>query len=303
LVPPDWTLDIIRREPTPTVLNSLVRPWQTARDAKLFPKIKYTGASDDPNAILYSTGVRVTYPGEIPADSTTIDAIDPVTGQLRIDVYTAMMALSVTNDMMEDASVDMEAFLRDVFQETIDLEQDNRIINGTGKGQARGILAAPSSSATADEPQYIVSGDANTVTADGIKNLAFGIAPQYLRNARFVMNWLSTARAIDELKDGDGNYLWSMGNQDNRLASSILDRRLLGFEVAYSEFMPNVAANAFPAVFGDLLGYYLVQRIGFSIQVLRETKAKLNQIELVGRLRFGGRVAKPWSLKTLKIST
>ncbi|OGF05250.1 MAG: hypothetical protein A2W00_04695 [Candidatus Eisenbacteria bacterium RBG_16_71_46] len=303
-VPPDWTLDIIRREPTPLVISSLVRRWQTARDAKIFPKVRYTGnADDDANAVLYSTGVRVTYPGEIPDADTTIDTTDPATGELRIDVYTAMLSSSITNDMLEDAAVDVEAFLREIYQETVDLEQDYRILRGTGVGQASGILKNPSSSATGDEPQYIVSGVADALTADGILDLAFGLAPQYLRNARFIMNWLSTAKAITKLKDGEGNYLWSMGSQDNRLARPILNRDLLGFPPAYSEFMPAVAANAYPIIFGDPMGYYLVQRIGFSIQVLRETKAKRNQIELVGRLRFGGKVAKPWAMKVQKVAT
>ena len=50
-------------------------------------------------------------------------------------------------------------------------------------------------------------------------------------------------------------------------------------------------------VFGDLSGYYLVHRVGFSIQVLREVEALRNRLVLVGRMRFGGAVAEPWKLK------
>ena len=53
-------------------------------------------------------------------------------------------------------------------------------------------------------------------------------------------------------------------------------------------------------IYGDLKGYYLVNRIGFSIQALDQTKAKRNQIELVGRVRFGGAPVEHWRLKLLK---
>ncbi len=302
LVPPDWVAQLIRREPTPLSINSNVQTWDTLRDRVIFPKVKYTGASDDSNAVLYSTGMRVTYPGEVPADSTTIDMTEPTFGEIEVPVYTAMGAVSVSNNQLEDSPIAFQQFLMDVIGETVGLEYDLRILKGDGVGKARGIIANPSSSATADEPQYVVSGNATSLTADGLKNLAYSVAPQYLNNAKFVTSWLSGAKTIDELKDGDGNYMWSMGTQDNRLANGILDRRLLGFPVLYSEFMPAMAASAYPIIFGDLRGYLLARRLGMTVQVLRETKAKQNQVELVVRFRFGGKVLKPWALKVQKCS-
>lgn len=66
--------------------------------------------------------------------------------------------------------------------------------------------------------------------------------------------------------------------------------------------MPNVAAGAFPLIFGDLRGYQMVRRIGFSVQVLRELYAEVGQIALVGRVRFGGQVTEPWRMRALKVS-
>jgi HK97 family phage major capsid protein len=61
--------------------------------------------------------------------------------------------------------------------------------------------------------------------------------------------------------------------------------------------MPNVAANNYPVIFGDLSGYTMVNRVGFSIQVLRELYAELGQVAVVGRIRFGGQVLEPWRLR------
>ena len=40
-----------------------------------------------------------------------------------------------------------------------------------------------------------------------------------------------------------------------------------------------------------------MNRVGFSVQVLREVEALRNRLVLVGRLRFGGAVAESWKLK------
>ena len=64
--------------------------------------------------------------------------------------------------------------------------------------------------------------------------------------------------------------------------------------------MPDAATGAFPVIYGDLKGMYVAQRVGFSIQVLDQTKAKANQIELVGRVRFGAKPVEPFRLKIQK---
>lgn len=301
--PPDWTPFLIDRKPTPTSVVDLVTTWMTTSDRKIFPRNAYAGNStDDPNAVLYSTNVRVTYPGEIPPSQTTIDASTPATGSFEIGVHTAMLAMDMTLNQLEDSPLAIQNWITSKFGETVRLEWANRIINGTGKGQARGILANPSSSETATDPAYVVSGSASALTGDALKGLVHDLAPQYLENCYWVMNWRNTAKAIDLLKDGQGRYLWNDGMTRDGLTVDLRNRNLCGFGVVYNEFMPNVAANAFPIVFGDLSGYYLVPRVGFSIQVLRETKAKQNMIELVGRLRFGGDIAEPWKIRVQRVS-
>ncbi len=95
--------------------------------------------------------------------------------------------------------------------------------------------------------------------------------------------------------------MWGYGLQDDGLSPDLHSRRLLGYDVNYSGFMPSPAAGTYPVIFGDLSGYYLVNRVGFSIQVLRELYAETNQILLLGRLRFGGQVAEDWKIKVQRV--
>lgn len=293
LVPTDWQNRIISRKPTPTRIQNFVQSFETSRDSITLPRVVYN--TDD----IYTTGMRITWTGEVPPSSTAHQATQPVFGNIKIPVYTAMMSLPITRDLLEDAAFNLEAWLEDKFFETIELLVDNMILNGTGAGQPAGVLINPGAT---DQPTTVVSGDASLLTPDGIMNLGWSLPEQYDENGRFVMNKTNTGRQIALLKDADDRYLWGMGLQDSGMSVTIRGRELLGYPVAFSGFMPNVAANAYPILFGDLRGIYLVRRIGFTIEVLREISALINQVVILARVRFGVAVAEAFRLRIHKVS-
>lgn len=294
LVPDEVLNRVIAKEPTPTRVAGYCTQLNTSRDALAIPKVNYT--TDN----LYTTGMRVTWTGEVPASSTTHRVTDPVFGSVRVPVYTAMMSIPVTLDLLEDSLVALEPWLAMKFGETIELLRDNMVLNGSSVNQPSGILVNPG---TTNNPDTVVTGSAAALTADGIQSLIWSLPEQYDDSARVVFNKTNTGQALAKLKDGDGRYLWGAGLQDSGLVPDIKGRELLGYPVNFSGFMPNVGANAYPIIFGDFRGYYIVNRVGFSIQVLREIIAQDNQILLLGRVRFGGMVAEEWRFKIQKCST
>lgn len=291
LVPEDILAAIIQKVPTPTMVVTKVRQLQTMRDVLVIPRVNYT--TDN----LYTTGIRATWTGEVPASATSARVTDPVFGQTRVPVYTAMMSMPVTNDMIEDSAFPLLSWASDKFAETIDLLKDNMILNGSGIGQPSGILVNPG---TVGQPTVTVSGQSASLTADSLESVAFALPPQYDNNAGYIFNKLSTAKSIAQMKDGQGRYLWGAGLQDSGMVPGWKDRRLWGYDVTYSEFMPNIGASTYPVIFGDPTGYYLLNRVGFSIQVLRELYAETNQVLMLGRIRFGGQIAEDWKLKILQ---
>lgn len=292
LVPEDVLNRVIMRQPTPTRVAGRVTSLNTSRDALTMPKVNYS--TDD----LYSTGIRVTWTGEVPSSSTVHRVTDPVFGSVRIPVYTAMLSEPVTNDLIEDSAVALEPWLEARFNETIDLLFDNMVLNGAGVGQPSGILVNPNA---ANNPATVNTGDASALTGDGLIDLTEAVPEQYDENSVLVFNKTNTGKAIRKLKDGDGRPLVSYGAGDFGLASGRY-KEVNGYPYIWSGFMPNVGANTYPIIFGDLRGYYLVRRVGFSIQVLRELYAETNQILLLGRIRFGGLVAEDWRLKIQKVA-
>lgn len=303
LSPPEFLDRLVDRKATPARVAPLCERWDTGREAVNFPKVDYTGASDDANANIYTTGIRVIYTGETPSSSTIHRVTEPKFGYKRVSVFTAMMSLPVTRDLIEDSPIGVMNFIEEKFRETIGLDWDHKILNGTGAGQARGVLKNPVSSATAEDPQFVVTQDANNITWEGLQDIAWGLPEQYVNeNTSWIFNKTSTGLAIAKLKDGQGRPFWSMGLQDSGLENSIVKRSLLGYNVAYSQFMPNVAANAFPYILGDMKGYLHVVRLGFSIDALYEILAEVNQVLLIARLRFGGDIIEPWRLRVGKVS-
>jgi HK97 family phage major capsid protein len=285
-VPEDFLANVIMKRPTPVRVMNYVQSFNTTRDSLSIPKVNYS--TDD----LYTTGVRATWTGEIPASATTARVTDPVFGAVRVPVYTAMLSMPVTNDLLEDSAVALLPWAEARFAETIELLIDNMILNGTGVGQPFGILANPGG---AQQPASVSIG--NPATADNIIKLGWTLPEQYDDEARWVFNKTNFGQALAQLKDSNNRYIWGEGYQDSGLSPTIKNRELLGYPVNYSGFMPNQTANAFPVIFGDFRGYYLVRRVGFSVQVLRELYAETNQILLLGRVRFGGQVAEEWRLK------
>jgi HK97 family phage major capsid protein len=292
LVPDDLLARIVGRKPTPTRVAARTTRIPTGRDRVVMPKVNYS--TDD----IYTTGVRVNWTGEVPSSSTVHRVTDPKFGQIGISVYTAMLSMPLTLDMVEDATFPIVSWSSEKFRETVDITRDDIVLNGSGIGQGAGILLNPDGT---DQPAVVKSGNGSALTADGLLDLTWAIPEQYDENSTFVFNKTSTGKAIAKLKDADNRYLWAQFEQSG-LVLPARERPLLGYPVLFSALMPNVAANAFPAIFGDLSGYFLVDRVGFSIQVLREVYAENNQIVLLGRVRFGGQVAEPWKLKVHKVA-
>lgn len=290
LVPAQFLARMIEREAAIGNLANLVTNLQTSSDKLIIPKNTYS-ASDK-----YTTGVRVEWTDEEQGATTEQDAKNY--GNVIIPVHTAMMYHDVTNNMLEDSAFDILSWLQMKFRETSDVVDEDLIINGDGQGKPSGILL---NAGGANAPAVVISGHASQLTADGLIDLAWTMPSRYNRNSRFVFNRTSAGRAIAKLKDGDDRYLFAAGVNSDGLATA-RPETLLGYPISDNDFMPDVAANAFPVIFGDLRGYYKVNRVGFSIQVLKEIVATQNKIRLLGRKRVGGQVCEDWRIKAHRVS-
>ncbi len=299
--PAELIARVIGRLPAPTQLRSLVTTLTIGRDTLIMPRKQYSDSTDQ-----YTTAFRVTWTGEIPSDGTGLVARvndSNLLGNIEVPVHTAMLNAPVTRNLIEDSAFPIQAWLESELAQVIDLTYEDMILNGSSIGQPTGILFGAASGNAETSPNYpevILSSTAGGIDYGQLIDLQTALAPQYENEGtRWCMNKKSTYRALNKLLDSQNRPLFTTGYEDSGLVRA-RGRVLLGDEVVLSQFMPAIGASAFPLIYGDLKGYYVAQRVGFSIQVLDQTLAKANQIELVGRIRFGGKPIEPWRLKVGK---
>jgi HK97 family phage major capsid protein len=302
LAPVEVLAKLIERQPTPTRIQDAVDVVNTSRDAVSLPLVNYAGASDDTNAYIYTTGFRATATDENPTSDTQAQVTDTnIFGSIRVPVYTWLIEGVLTNNQVEDAMFDPMAWMTGKFLETIKLLRENMIVNGSGIGQSTGILTQASSSPNLIQNVPIIgTASSGNVTADSIITISEDVPEQYDENCRFAYAKTSTGKQIRLLKDSQNRYLFGLGYQDSGLVPG-KPKALNGYPTMFSQFVPAPAANSLSAIFGDFMGYTQVNRVGFSIQVLREIAARRNQVIILGRVRFGGLPVEPWRLRALKL--
>lgn len=296
LVPEDYQTELIKKIATNAMIRSLARVVQTGRDMAGWPRINYS--TDDK----YTSGVRLTWTGESPASATAHRVTEPVFGKINIPVHTAMASMPLTNDFLEDAVFDVLGYSQDLFAEAFALDEDNVFLNGTGANQPMGILTQ----VDGDGPASKVSGTSAAITTSGdahsgkrVNDVYYALPAQYRRRGVWVAN-SGTVQALDDLVDGNKRPILQTLNNGSMMADE--PQVLKGKRVIVDEFMPDIAANSYPLLFGDLSGYVVLDRVGLAIQRLTELYAETNMTLLLARKRVGGYCAESYRFKVLKAS-
>ncbi len=293
LVPVDQIMRIVQRQPAPTELLNYVTQLTTGRDMVSMPRVQYS--TDD----IWTTPFRVTWTGELPASDTAANVTDTsLFGEVQIPVKTAMMTAPLTNNMVEDSAFPIQAWLESKLSETDQLTREYMALSGNGASQPLGIYTAIGSTVE-PAPTSVLSGASAALAYDGLVNLMAAIPPQYDGNCRFICNKGSTYAALLKLKDSQNRPILHQGFNDYGIAGPRV-KTLMGDPIIFSQFAQDVGASNYPLIYGDFSGYYFVNRLGLTIQVLREVRARQNQIEVVARMRYGGKLVENWKIKVQK---
>lgn len=282
-VPPEMLAGIIRKEPAPTKLQDFVRTITVSSDRAMMLKSVY-GADD-----LYSSAVRV-YKTAEGAAATKTD--QPVFGTFTIDVHQFTAELSISRVLLEDSAFNIVAFMTEEFRIAYRNFRATKILTGSGVGEHAGILTR---AGTDNGPGIVKTGAAAGVTWQGLRKIKNAVPEQYDENCYYVFNKKSTQDAIEDLVDNNGRPLWPeaqrAGLQNGTPGS------LQGYSYLREAFMPDIAAGNKPYFFGDPRGYMVAQRLGMTVEPLREIEARRGQVVFLARFREGGDVAEPWRIK------
>jgi len=238
--------------------------------------------------------------GETGSRTTTAT---PQVGKYSIEAFELYAQPAATQKLLDDAAVDIEAWLAAKIADKISRIENAAYVNGTGAMQPRGFAsyttaADSGSGVTWGSIGHVVSGAAGGFAAanpaDKLHDLIGLVKDAYLTNARFVTR-RSVITAVRKFKDGMGNYLWQ--------PSFVLGQpeTIMGYAVTRAEDIPALATNSLSLFFGDFrAAYTIVDRLG--IRTLRDPYTNKPYVNFYTIKRTGGAVVDFEAIKAMKFA-
>ncbi|MBB6191191.1 HK97 family phage major capsid protein [Sphingobium wenxiniae] len=207
-------------------------------------------------------------------------------GQKRLDAYVdATPWVKLSFELLQDSVFNLEEFLAEALGERLGRRANGRLTTGTGTGQANGVLTASTLGKTA--------ASATAIAADELIELQHSVRAPYRRSPK--CRWMfadTTLLAIRKLKDGEGNYLWTMGDVRVGAPSMLLDH-----PYSINDDVPSIAASAKSILFGDFSRYW-VRKVGSPlIGTVRERFWP--KVGMAGLIRYDGELVDSIAIKHL----
>jgi len=199
--------------------------------------------------------------------------------------------LRVSKELADDSVFAMETILGNLLGERLGRRANLELTTGDGTDDPNGIVTASA--------EGKVAAATNAITADEIIDLLHSVDPAYRMGpmTRFMFND-ATLSAIRKLKDGDGNYLWQMGNIQAGIPGS-----LLGYNYSINQAVAGLGdgVSSKVMVFGDFSKYY-VRKVGSPLIGAIQDKDFWPGFGIAGYIRFDGELADVAAVKHMALA-
>ncbi len=222
-------------------------------------------------------------------EAVASEASEPTFDQMEFSVKEMTTHVDVGNWLIEDASHDVEQEIRLALAEDFGAKEGLAFVNGSAALEPKGFMAEAGINNS-------LNGHATNLNADALIKLMYSLPGVYRNRGTWAMNG-TTLAVIRTLKDGNGNYLWQPSYQAGQ------PETILGRPVVELLDMPDVAANAFPIIFGDFkAGYRIYDRIELQVRPNPYLLATEGMIRFHARRRVGAGVVRADVFRKLKMA-
>ena len=127
---------------------------------------------------------------------------DPVFGKATLHAYKLAKMLKVSNELLNDTPTNLEGAVAFEFANAFAYTEEDAFLTGNGSGKPTGIFA------TSGIGNLNVTGSVSgSQVTDAIINLEYSLAPNYRKNAVFVLSD-ALLKVVRQAKDLYGRYLW-----------------------------------------------------------------------------------------------
>ena len=221
------------------------------------------------------------------ADLTDDGSGDLVFGMATLSAYVfATPWVKLSFELLQDSAFNVEEFLARKIGERCGRGANAKLTVGSGVNEPQGIVPASALGVTAVGQGAIV--------ADELINLQHSVNQAYRRSPQCRWQFADTTlAAIRKLKDGQGNFLWQLGDIRANAPDVIL-----GKPYSVNDDVPAMAAGARSVLFGDH-SRYTVRKVGSPlIGTVRERFWP--KVGMAGIIRYDGRLLDQAAVKHLK---
>lgn len=205
-----------------------------------------------PTVLNTSTGEQIQVPkttahssAALTAEAAAISASDPTFGQVPLDAYKYAVLIQVSNELLNDTSVDLEGYVAMQAGRAVGNAFGAHAITGSGTNQPNGLVTAATLGVTG------AASVAGAFSYDNLVDLYYSVISPY--RASRSCGWLlrdASMATVRKLKDGAGNYIFTPGIGDTPDA-------ILGKPVNTDPNVAAVALSAKSVLFGDISQYFV----------------------------------------------
>lgn len=194
--------------------------------------------------------------------------------------------LRVSKELADDSIFAMENVIGTLLGERLARIANSKLTTGSGSSDVEGVVTNSAAGKTA--------ASATAITSDEILDLIHSVDPAYRMSPKvaFMCND-STLNAIRKLKDGQGNYLWQMGNVQQGVPAT-----LQGYRIHINQAMDSIAASKKVILFGDF-SKFMVRKVGGPLIGAIQDKDFWPGFGIAGYIRFDGVLSDTAAVKHL----
>lgn len=266
-------------------VDKTLKAWGPMYDEAICNVINTAGGNPIDFPTVNDTAVAIVQHTEAAA-MTDDGGSDATFGKMTLNAYAYDTEwVQVSMELLSDSVINVETFIGELLGERIARRVNTELTTGDGTGDPNGIVTASAAGKTA--------ASTTALAADEIIDLLHSVDPAYRASpkARFMFND-TTLAAIRKLKDGNGQYIWTMGDIRSGAPGS-----LLGQPYSINQAMASPATGTKPIIFGDF-GKYYVRKVGSPVIGVRREYYWPN-IGLAGVVRLDGDLIQSTAVKHL----
>lgn len=210
-----------------------------------------------------------------------------------IPAYEMYAQPAATQTLLDDAAVDMEAWLDGKVADRFSRAENEAFIKGDGQGKPQGMITLPAGTSWGQVEQVNSKASAS-ITKDGVIDAFMALKEVYMTRSSWLLHRKLVAE-IMKISSTTDVLLWMPSLRDG------MPQTLIGRPLRFAQDLPEPAADSLSGLVGDFAeAYTIVDRIG--IRTLRDPYTAKPYVLFYTTKRTGGAVVNSEAYKVIKLA-